>query len=343
MPTPNYASVRQAMERVGLRTASWSNVVIAAEVLERGIKLSTIGIGAKVKMRHNGTKHFWRHGRNSLNSPLAKKCADFKDVTNSLLRASGVHAPENAVFAAGEAERAWAWAEPISPVVVKPNNGMQGEGVFVNISTWEDFQRAFETVTSSKGDALVEKFHPGEDHRVFVVDGKVIAATRRIPAHVVGDGESSIAALVEQKNQQRPTVHKKLVIDEVSSRHIAGQGLTWDSTPAADTTVYLRGTANLHTGGDSMDATDLLTAGQIDYVERAAAAIPGLRVAGFDLLIPTEDPQAASTVLEINENPMISMHHFPAIGKVRNPAGAVLNAMFPNTARPVTFPANSPH
>ncbi|RJN31296.1 hypothetical protein [Nesterenkonia natronophila] len=343
MTSTFYDSVRQKMAEVGLSTKLWSNVVVAGEAHDRNIRLSGTGRGIKVFMHQGDVRHHWRGGRNSLNTSLARKCTDYKDVANSILRASGVHAPENTVFKPGEAKRAWAWAEPIAPVVVKPNNGMQGKGVFVNIDRWEDFSSIFDQVTQAYGDALVERFHPGQDHRVFVVDGKVIAATRRLAAHVIGDGKATIKTLVEKKNTSRPTIHKKIVMDETSSMYIERQGLSWDSIPPEGDRVQLRGTANLHTGGDAMDATDLLTAGEISYVERAAKAIPGLRVGGFDLLIPDASSCAESTVLEINENPMISMHQFPAIGKRRDVARAIVNAMFPETARPVELPANSPH
>lgn len=333
MTSLSYDSVREKMKDIGLRTSSWNNLVIATEALERGVHISTTGRGMKVRMRHGKTRHFWRSGRNSLNSPLARRCADYKVVTNNLLRSAGVHAPDNAIFSAGEAPRAWAWAKPIAPVVVKPNNGMQGDGVFVDIHSWDSFSQAFDSVASRKGLVLVERFHPGQDHRVLVVDGEVVAATRRLAAHVVGDGESTIAQLVEAKNAIRPAIHKKIKLDDTAIRYIGRIGLTVSSIPAKDDTIQLRGTANLHTGGDAMDATDLLTSEQIEYVRRAARTIPGLRIAGFDLLIPQEPGGDKPVILEINENPMISMHHFPAIGLPRDAAKAVVDAMFPETSR----------
>lgn len=338
MPPRLAADIRQEMEAAGLKTRLPSNVLVAKEAADRGIKISGTGRGATVELRHRGVAHYWRGGRNSLNTALAKKCTDNKEIASRLLLSSGVHAPESTVFNERDVRRAWEWAAPILPVVVKPNNGMQGTNVFVNLDNWEDFSYAFASVASQKGEVLVERFHPGQDHRVFVVDGKVVAVTRRIAAHVTGDGESPISVLVELKNTTRPAIHKKLTMNDVASRHLARQGYIWSSVPDEGEVVYLRGTANLHTGGDAMDATDLVTAEQIAYVDQAAKAIPGLRVAGFDLLVP-DDGQ--STVLEINDNPMIALHHFPAIGEPRNAARAVVNAMFPDTARPVRMPVNA--
>nr|WP_254259538.1 ATP-grasp domain-containing protein [Leucobacter chinensis] len=281
-------------------------------------------------MRHGDIEHFWRLGSNSLNTELAIKCSDLKEITSRLLRASGINAPENAVFESHDAKRAWAWAEPVVPVVVKPKNGLQGTGVFVDIDTWEDFSQAFETVASMKNEVLVERFHPGNDHRVLVINNKVVAATRRFPANVCGDGILNISELVEAKNKTRRFIHKKLTIDGSVHRHLQKEGRTLSTIPKAGEIVFLRGTANLHTGGDAMDATDSLTEEQITLAENASRAIPGLLIAGFDILLP-DSPKGKASVLEVNQNPMISMHHYPWIGEPRDAASAVLNAMFPET------------
>lgn len=118
----------------------------------------------------------------------------------------------------------------------------------------------------------------------------------------------------------------------MTDRHLARQGLTSDSVVEQGRTIYLRGTANLHTGGDVADATDDLTAEEIAEVEAASRAIPGLRVAGFDVLLPREPGHGPLSILEANSNPMISGHHFPWFGSGRDAAGAVLDAMFPATA-----------
>lgn len=338
----SYASVRREMKAVGLRNNIWNNIVIASEALDRGIQISTYGRGNSVVMRHGGKKHFWRMGTNSLNSALAVKCTDLKEVTSRLLRAAGVNAPEGAIFEPHDVERAWAWAEPIAPVVIKPNNSMQGIGVFMDLDNWEDFNRAFSQAASGVGEILVERFQPGNDHRVLVVDNQVVAATRRIAANVTGDGESTITELVATKNKSRPRSHKQIVLDDIVERYLERREQSLDSVPAEGETVFLRGTVNMHTGGDTIDATDDLTLDQIRQVEAGAQAIPGLGVGGFDLLVPDDPEDGASSILEINSNPMISMQHFPAIGKPRNAARAVLNAMYPDTARPMEAPKNAP-
>lgn len=327
------------MQQIGLRSNIYNNMVIAAEAFDRGIDVSTSGNrGTRINMEHEGRRHFWRLGTNSLNHRLAIRCADMKEIASRLLRSASVAAPENTIFCADDKKRAWAWAESVVPVVVKPADGMQGVDVYVDISDWETFSAAFDRVAQSNSEVLVERFHPGQDHRVLVVNNQVVAATRRIAANVTGDGTSTIGELIEVKNQTRRRIHKKLVVDDIVIDYLSQRAQTIDTVPARGEFVQLRGTANLHTGGDAMDATDLLTAEQIRLAEDASRAIPGLRVAGFDMLIADTGEGA---ILEVNSNPMISMHHFPAIGEPRDAASAVLNAMFPATTRPLREPVNA--
>lgn len=322
---------QKRMREIGLRPFVYNNIVVAAEAFDRGIEVTTVGRGTRLNLRHGNRRHFWTMGTNSLNSAFAIQCANHKDVTSRLLRTNGVNAPENAVFAADESKRAWAWAEPIAPVVVKPKDGIQGIGVYVDLDNWESFSTAFEAVAEMKGDVLVERFVPGKDHRVLVVDGEVVAVTHRIAANVVGDGSSSVAELIEEKNTHRRFIHKKLTVDEAVAQYVAKQGLSLASVPAKDQFVQLRGTCNVHTGGDATDATDTIAEEHLRMAVDAARAIPDLRIAGFDFQI--SDAGEAS-VLEVNSNSMISLHHFPWTGEPRDAASAVLNAMFPETARP---------
>lgn len=333
-----YTEVRRRMEELGLKVPMWNNQVVVAEALARGIEVSASPPGKRVRLAHAGRSHFWLMGRSSLNTRLAGRAAVQKEVFSRLLRAQGVDAPENAVFSAGEASRAWAWAKPIAPVVVKPSDGLQGRGVHVDLAGWEEFREAFDRVAGIATGVLVEHFAPGRDHRALVVDGRVISVTHRIPANVVGDGVADIAELVRRKNRDRGVVHKKLRLDDAVERHLARQDLRLDSVPEAGRQVFIRGTANLHTGGDVVDATDDLPAAVIAAVEEASTAVPGLRLAGYDVLLPElSDPAVGvsspqPTILEANHNPMISGHHFPWAGSPRDAAGAVLDAMFPETA-----------
>lgn len=239
------------------------------------------------------------------------------------------------MFGPDDTRRAWAWAKPLRPVVVKPHNQNQGQGVHVGLTDRRAFSRAFDEVARAYGSVLVEQFATGTEHRVLVVDGRVVAATLRVPANVEGDGRSTVEQLVEQKNAERKTergrVHKPLQLDGLAVAQLRRQKLHPGSVPGDGQRVYLRATSNIHTGGDAHDATDDLAPDEVALVERAAAAIPGLGLGGFDVLLPRQPGETDISILEVNPSPMVSMHHFPWVGQPRDAAGAILDTMFPAT------------
>ncbi|WP_166353945.1 hypothetical protein [Phytoactinopolyspora limicola] len=312
-----------------------NNALVAWRALERGIRVQGDAKG-RVRMRAYGRTMRFKHGWTNLNPRIVGRCTVNKDVTSRLLRPRGVRAPENAFFGADDIKRAWAWAEPILPVVVKPSNSTKGRLVYVGITDVDDFGAAFASVAEVFGGALVEEFVPGVEHRVTVVGGAVVAATRRVAANVVGDGGSTVGELVAEKNRQRADgsnpIHKYIALDSFADRELTRQGLTLQSVPSAGQRVFLRATTNLHTGGDAVDATDALTPVDIQLVERAARALPGLKLGGFDVLRPPPGDAGEPCVLEVNMSPMLSMHHYPWEGQPREVASRLIDVMYPETA-----------
>lgn len=330
------ARAEQHLMGLGYAKRSHTNLVFVAEALERNLEVKRTPSGRSIEVRYKGRSRYWKGGTTNHNSHLAKKIVHFKDVCNRHLRNHGVNAPENAVFGATEVERAWHWAHPLGQLVVKPHNGIQGRNVHVGIETYEEFETAFENVARSRGRVLVEQFHAGIEHRCLVVDGAVVAVTARRPASILGDGQSTIEELVESKNEDRGRIHTPLELGATELQVLKKVEYQPKSIPPEGERVYLRLTSNIHTGGDALDATDELAPEEQEMIERAARSIPGLRIAGFDVLLPREDQEeeVSASILEINANPMISMHHFPWEGAPRDVASAVLDSMFPNSKAP---------
>lgn len=326
----DFESAHREMRSVGLKTGSWSNTVVVAEALRRGIEVSSAQNGTRVLLRHGGVKHFWRWGHSDLNTQLAVKCVQQKEVASRILRGTGIHAPENAVFSADDVDRAWNWAASISPVVLKPHNALQGNDVFTGLDSQRDFEVAFASVSRNSRSVLVERMHHGEERRCFVLDNRFVAALHRRPASVLGNGTSTIQELVELKNIDRGRIHKPIELGHAESIRLARQGLSFESVPSAGERIYLRGILNIHAGGDAIDTTDELTESERNFVEQAAKAFPGLRLAGMDVLFPRHDEGASPTIIEINHNPMLSMHHFPWRGEARDVASGILDIMFPS-------------
>lgn len=323
-------AARNAMKQQGIRKRLevWTDVAIVAEALIRGIELHATK-RHHILLRHNGKSFRWPEG---MNAPMARRCTQLKEVTSRILRSKGISAPENSVFSPEDTDRAYAWAAPVFPVVIKPFDANMGRGVHVGIADEESFREAFAAVAEEFGHVLVERFAGGVEHRVLTVDYKVVAVTRRVPANVIGDGDHTIAELAELKSQHLGRIHKPIKLDSMVTAHLDRQGLGLSSVPAAGEQVFLRGTSNLHTGGDAVDATDDLTEEEVEFAERSARAFPGLRLAGLDILLPRAGNGVEPTVLEVNPRPMISMHHFPREGKPRRAAAAILDAFYPSTA-----------
>ncbi|HLS15490.1 MAG TPA: hypothetical protein VK095_13350 [Beutenbergiaceae bacterium] len=324
-------STRKYLKRRGIHQGLVCTL-IADRALARSIEIAPDD-QQRLSMRV-GNRRVWFNGaRSNLNSALARRCVLHKDVTSRLLRSYGLSAPDNIAFAPGQAEAAWAWAEQVAPVVVKPTDGGLGNLVHLNITDAGEFQRAFDAVARAGESVLVERFVDGVEHRVMVVYGKVVAAARRDPANIVGDGRSSVIESIRAKNKLRVRsknpVHWELPIDEDGLRELTRQGLNWDSVPADGQRVWLRSNSNVHSGGDGVDVTDELTPEEIRLAERVTRAIPGLKLVGLDMLLPRGGKGSEPFILEVNGSPMITGHHYPWVGQPRDVAGMLIDAMFP--------------
>lgn len=262
-----------------------------------------------------------------------------KQVTRRLLNDAGIPvAPGGAARGPEEAVRLL--AELGAPVVVKPRRGRQGENVALNLRTRAEVEAA---CAAAGGDVVVERHLPGRDYRVLVVAGEVVAVAERIPAHVVGDGESTVAELVARTNAdpRRGAGHSRVLtritLDDLTDAVLARQDCTLGTVPAAGSTVWLRDNANLSSGGTGRDVTDRLHPDVARLCLRVAALV-GLDVAGIDLRLPdiaapvppTGDPdEITAGVIEVNAVPGLRMHLAPVQGRSRDVGDAIVRAMFP--------------
>jgi cyanophycin synthetase len=229
-----------------------------------------------------------RASETSNTSSIAVGLCQEKTMTNRMLRAVGVPVPEG--VPAPDADAAWAAAQEIGlPVVVKPADGNQGKGVSVNVASEEAVRAAFAIAHGYSAQVLVERYVSGDDYRLLVINGELVAAARRDPAQVVGDGQRSVAELVELVNQdprRRPghsSVMTRIRIDDAARLVLSQQGLTAECIPEAGQVVKLRTNCNLSTGGSATDVTDEVHPANA-RMARLAAQILALDVAGIDML-----------------------------------------------------------
>jgi cyanophycin synthetase len=318
--------------RLGPSTGSIVNAAIA-----RGIPFRRLTEGSLVQLGWGSKQRRIQAAEIDATSAIAESIAQDKELTKKLLHAAGVPVPLGRPVTS--AEDAWAAAQEIGlPVVIKPRDGNQGKGISVNIATKEGVMGAYNTAVSFRDDVLVERYLPGSDFRLLVVGNKLVAAARRDPPLVIGNGKNTVRELVEQVNadprrgEGHATSLTKIQLDDIAKNRLKEQGLDENSVPVKGTRVILRNNANLSTGGTATDVTDDV---HLEVAARAIAAaqMVGLDICGVDVvcesvLHPLEEQSGG--VVEVNAAPGLRMHLSPSFGKGRDVGEAVIATMFPN-------------
>ncbi|MCX8229592.1 MAG: cyanophycin synthetase [Planctomycetota bacterium] len=324
--------VRSAQRRaLGPSTAS---LVAAAE--ERGIPWLRLNAYSLVQLGHAKYGKKIQATITSETRHIGVEVASDKEETNKLLGDLGLPvARQQLVYNEREALRA---ARRIGfPVVLKPLNANHGRGVSINLTEDEEICTAFENARMHSRAVIVESFLKGLDHRLLVVDGNLVAASKRVPGHVIGDGKLTIEQLVDVVNAdpRRGIGHEKVLtrleLDYQAIRLLELKKMTAESVPKKDELIYLRSTGNLSTGGTAVDVTDVIHPDNRSMAERSARAI-GLDVCGVDFL--TEDitisyKVGGGGICEVNAAPGFRMHTAPSEGTPRDVAGPVMDMLFP--------------
>jgi cyanophycin synthetase len=324
--------IRFAQRRaLGPSTAS---LVKAAEA--RGIPWLRLNDQSLIQLGHGKYQQRIQATITSRTSHIAVELACDKEETNRILTSLGLPAPRQELVRSEDAA-VRAQRRIGGPVVTKPYNGNHGRGITIGIEAEEDVRAGFRAAREHSHLVIVENCVAGDDHRLLVVNGELVAATKRTPGHVVGDGVHTVAELVEIVNRdpRRGIGHEKvltrLVLDEQAERMLAKKGYTKDTVPVADEVVYLRSTANLSTGGTATDVTDVIHPDNRDMAVRAIKAI-GLDVGGVDFLttnIAESYKSIGGGICEVNAAPGFRMHVAPSEGTPRDVAGPVIDMLFP--------------
>ncbi len=316
-------------ERIGPSTGAIVDAAVA-----RGIPYRRLTRGSLVQFGWGSRQRRIQAAELDATSAVSESIAQDKDLTKKLLLAAGVPVPTGRPVT--DADDAWAVALQIGlPVVAKPLDGNQGKGVTVNIVTRDHLDIAFRAA-AEYGEVLIEKFLPGNDFRLLVVGNKLVAASRREPPQVLGDGLHTVRELVDIVNQDprrgegHATSLTKIRFDEIAVARLAVQDLTPESIPARGRRVILRNNANLSTGGTATDVTGDVHP-EVAARAVAAAQMIGLDICGVDVvcesvLRPLEAQNGG--VVEVNAAPGLRMHLSPSYGKGRAVGGAMINELF---------------
>jgi cyanophycin synthetase len=314
-----------------------STAAIVGAATDRRIPHIRLNEGNLVQLGYGAAQRRIWTAESDLTSAIAEGISRDKDLTKSLLKSCGVPVPEGQVVTT--ADEAWDAAEDIGlPVVVKPTDGNHGRGVSLDLNSREDVDNAFKLAAQHGSEVLVERYIRGDEHRILVVGGKVVAAARGESAWVTGDGQSNIIQLIDSQlntDPRRGTTEdfplNRIAIeeDEVVQLDLQRQGLTPRSVPAQGRRVLIQRNGNV-----ALDCTDQVHP-DVAYLVGLAARVVGLDIAGVDVV--AEDiskPLLAQggAIVEVNAGPGLLMHLKPAGGLPRPVGKAIVDHLFDDTA-----------
>lgn len=309
---------------------------IVEEAKRRGIPTLRLNEGSLVQLGHGVKRRLIQATMTDRTSALGVEFADEKFRTKELLNQAGIPTPQGAV--AESLEEALQVADDLGyPVAVKPEVGNHGRGITALVSDPETLEEAYASARAHCDLVIVEKTLTGFDFRVLVIDGKLVAAAHREPAHVVGDGELTIRQLIDEANRdpRRGIGHERMLtiisVDHMTERLLAVAGYNLDDVLPAGEKCYLKSTANLSTGGTARDVTDEIHHDVWLMCERIARII-GLDCIGIDIVAPALDQPLdarSAGIVEVNAAPGFRMHLDPTEGEPRDVARPFVEMLFP--------------
>lgn len=327
------AAVARVRTEVDERYLGPSTACIVTAATERGIPHIRLNDGNLVQLGYGARQRRIWTAESEFTSAIAEGIASDKDLTKSLLKSCGVPVPEGRVV--HSPAQAWQAAEDIGlPVAVKPSDGNHGRGVTLDLRRREDIEAAFGVAEPEGSEVMVERFIPGDEHRLLVVDGQVVAAARGEVVAITGNGRSTVVELIDAQLNSDPRrgyeeeypleiidVHTNVAVQLELKR----QELKADSVPAAGRQVVVQRNGNM-----AVDCTDDVHP-EVAYIAALAAKVVGLDIAGIDLVaqdISRPLQEQGGAIVEVNAGPGLLMHLKPAVGAPRPVGQAIVEHLF---------------
>ncbi|WP_087747512.1 MULTISPECIES: cyanophycin synthetase [unclassified Acidovorax] len=329
------AAVSRLRTEVDDRYLGPSTACIVTAGTDRGIPHIRLNDGNLVQLGYGAAQRRIWTAESEFTSAIAEGIASDKDLTKSLLKACGVPIPEGQVV--NSPEEAWEAAEDIGlPVVVKPSDGNHGRGVTLDLRKKEDIEAAYHVAYPEGSDVMVERFIPGDEHRLLVVGGKLVAAARGEVVSITGNGRSTVKELIDSQinsdprrgyEEEYPLEIIDLATDTKVQLELKRQDLEADSVPAAGRQVVVQRNGNM-----TVDCTDDVHP-EVAYIAALAAKVVGLDIAGIDMVaqdISRPLHEQGGAIVEVNAGPGLLMHLKPAVGAPRPVGQAIVEHLFPS-------------
>ena len=325
--------MREIRERVRLGPSTGS---IVEEAVARDIPWIRLGTNSLVQLGYGINQMRFQATITCKTSSIAVDIACNKEQTKKMLDAASIPVAGGGICVVEED-----LTEIIKkigyPIVLKPLDGNHGKGASINVTNWEDAVAGLAYAKKYSNRIIVEKFITGFDFRVLVIDNKLVAAAKRVPAHVIGNGKDTIQQLIDITNldPRRGYGHENVLtqidVDRDTEDLLIKLNYTLNTIPNNEETVYLKSTANLSTGGTSVDVTDMMHPENIFLCERISKVI-GLDVCGVDIMaenLTQPLKENGGCILEVNAAPGFRMHLAPSEGLPRNVASPVIDMLYP--------------
>jgi cyanophycin synthetase len=332
-PEEDIQKMREIRERVRLGPSTGS---IVEEAVARDIPWIRLGTNSLVQLGYGINQMRFQATITCKTSSIAVDIACNKEQTKKMLDAASIPVASGGICI--DEEDLETVVNKIGyPIVLKPLDGNHGKGASINVKTWEDAVEGLAYAKKYSHRVIVEKFITGYDFRVLIIDNKLVAAAKREPAHVKGDGKQTIQELIDQTNldPKRGYGHENVLtqidVDRDTTDLLEKLGYTLETIPRKDEVVYLKSTANLSTGGTSVDVTDRMHPENIFLCERISRVI-GLDICGVDIMaenLTQPLKENGGCILEVNAAPGFRMHLAPSEGLPRNVASPVIDMLYP--------------
>jgi len=325
--------MREIRERVRLGPSTGS---IVEEAVARDIPWIRLGTNSLVQLGYGVNQMRFQATMTCKTSNIAVDIACNKEETKRMLDNASIPVASGGICV-DETDLEAVVNKIGYPIVLKPLDGNHGKGASINVKTWEDAVAGLEYAKKYSRRIIVEKFITGFDFRVLIIDNKLVAAAKRVPAHVIGNGTDSIQGLIDITNldSRRGYGHENVLtqidVDRDTLDLLEKLDYTLESVPNKGETVYLKSTANLSTGGTSVDVTDMMHPENVFLCERISRVI-GLDICGVDIMaenLTQPLKENGGCILEVNAAPGFRMHLAPSEGLPRNVASPVIDMLYP--------------
>nr|WP_309759451.1 cyanophycin synthetase [Flavobacterium sp.] len=325
--------MREIRERVRLGPSTGS---IVEEAVSRDIPWIRLGTNSLVQLGYGINQMRFQATITCKTSSIAVDIACNKELTKKMLDMASIPVASGSICV-NEDDLAATIKKIGYPIVLKPLDGNHGKGASINVTNWEDAVSGLAFAKEYSKRIIVEKFITGFDYRILVIDNKLVAAAKRVPAHVFGDGTATIQELITTTNldPRRGYGHENVLtqidVDRDTEDLLEKLGYTLATIPKVDEIVFLKSTANLSTGGTSVDVTDMMHPENIFLAERISRVI-GLDVCGVDIMaenLTQPLKENGGVILEVNAAPGFRMHLAPSEGLPRNVAAPVIDMLYP--------------